>query len=193
MSSKSIIKVRVVESFAQELNDVQDRIRVRAYDRFVQRGYQPGDESEDWRVASADLISQPAIALSEVNGRFVVLFAVSGVAAKELELLVTENGALLQSRPEALIDIPGVVHFCEFQPRQIFRSVEFPRPIDPRTIAVEYDGGVYKVTASIAGDAEVEARPKLEAAKAAKPKAKAKAKAASRGGDDLRESSRCEG
>ena len=182
MSSKSIIKVRVVESFAQELNDVQDRIRVRAYDRFVQRGYQPGNESEDWRAASDELISQPAIALSETDGRFVVLFAVSGVSAKDLELLVNENGALLQSSGETTIVIPGVLHFCELQPRRIFRSVEFPRAIDPSKVVVEYDGGVYKVIAAIAVAGEV-ARPKAESVKEAKTKSKPKARSASRGSD----------
>src|SRR5262249_31543726 len=115
MSPKSAIKVRTVDSLIDQLRDVEDRVRIRAYDRFVQRGYQPGDEAEDWRSAHADLITRPPIALSETDGRFLVTFSLSGVSLKDLELLITDSALLLQSAPQPFIDIPGTVHICELQ------------------------------------------------------------------------------
>jgi hypothetical protein len=36
--------------------DVEGQIRARAYELYVQRGYQPGHEHEDWLVAEREIL-----------------------------------------------------------------------------------------------------------------------------------------
>jgi len=174
-----------VESLTPQLQEIEERIRTRAFERFLDRGCQAGDEAEDWRLASSDLIAQPAIALSEIDGRFALLFSAPGVDANDLEVLATQNSVLLRSTADPTMKIPGIVHICEFQAKPVFRFVEFPRRIDPRSVEIQSDGGIYRITAAIAG-AEA-SRPQPKAAKASKGKSNtAKMKPVSRLADDLR-------
>ncbi|HTS07148.1 MAG TPA: DUF2934 domain-containing protein [Candidatus Eisenbacteria bacterium] len=43
------------KSNAAESSDLQERIRVRAYELFEQRGCEPGHELEDWLQAKAEV------------------------------------------------------------------------------------------------------------------------------------------
>src|SRR5688572_15851669 len=48
MSTKSLIQIRRVESLNQYTQDVEERIRQRAYERFLQRGSENGNDLGDW-------------------------------------------------------------------------------------------------------------------------------------------------
>ena len=160
------MKISKVESLNEHLQEMEDRIRIRAYERFVQRGGDPGRAMEDWCAASSELTAQPAIALSETETSFVVFFDLPDADVADLELLVADQAMLIRGSQRPALDIPGTVHICEFQPRQVFRFLGLPRAIDHDTIDVEYDDGILRATAEIA--AAVTAKPK--------PKARAKAK-----------------
>jgi HSP20 family molecular chaperone IbpA len=156
------MKIQRVESLNQLLYDVDMQIRNRAYDRFLHRGGYPGKEIEDWTAACADLLVQPAINLSETEGSFVVVFQIRAEDTPELECVVTDRAILLQS-PEEFVDMPGFVHVREFAPRRVFRSVVFPRAVDPSSIAVEDEGSTLRVTVAIAGSSPVKTKPKAKA------------------------------
>ncbi len=42
----------------QPTADVEDEIRIRAYELYVQRGYTPGHENEDWLVAEREILAR---------------------------------------------------------------------------------------------------------------------------------------
>jgi hypothetical protein len=39
--------------------DVESEIRLRAYELYVQRGYTPGREDEDWLIAESEILARP--------------------------------------------------------------------------------------------------------------------------------------
>jgi hypothetical protein len=39
--------------------DVESEIRQRAYELYVQRGYTPGHEDEDWLIAESEILARP--------------------------------------------------------------------------------------------------------------------------------------
>jgi hypothetical protein len=43
----------------QTTADVETEIRQRAYELYVQRGYTPGHENEDWLVAEGEILARP--------------------------------------------------------------------------------------------------------------------------------------
>lgn len=144
------MKIRKIESLNVHVQEMNDRIRGRAYERFVQRGGAPGREVDDWCAACAECITQPPITLSETESNFVVLFYLPEADLDDLEILATDRGLLLQSGSRSEFEVPGVIHVREFYPRQVFRAVEFPRAIDPGSIGVKQQGDVIRLTAAFA-------------------------------------------
>jgi glycerol-3-phosphate dehydrogenase len=39
--------------------DVESEIRQRAYELYVQRGFEPGHENDDWLIAEREILSRP--------------------------------------------------------------------------------------------------------------------------------------
>jgi HSP20 family molecular chaperone IbpA len=161
------LKIRKVASLDSQLEDMKDRIRLRAYERFVQRGYGLGREEEDWWGAHTDLFTQPPIAICETDSNFVVLFYLPDADLDDLEILATNRGLLLQGGTGSDIEFPGIIHVREFFPRQVFRFVELPREIDVASIVVKQIGDV--VWAKVAFGSPATAEPK-----SAKPRGKSK-------------------
>jgi len=71
----------------------------------------------------------------------------------------------------------GTILLRDFKPAAVFRSVQFPQPIDVRSVEVEFQDGILRVTAAKAGAHVEQAQSKR--AGAAPRKAPAKKKRAS--------------
>ena len=115
-----------------------------------------GDAISDWFNAEQELIWKPAIELREKDGAFVVSSAVAGVDPHDLNVDITpENVVIKGETKHEHKQEEGQVHRCEFTSGQIFRSVQFPKPIDVAKAKAEYRNGLLTVTAPIAADAQV--------------------------------------
>jgi|SRR5579862_6021932 len=85
----------------------------------------------EWMEAKEDLVRRPAMELTEEGGEFAATALVPGVHAEDMEVMVT---------PERLM-IKG---------KQLLRSIEFPRPVNPDRVHAEISDGVISVKAKIA-------------------------------------------
>ena len=85
----------------------------------------------EWMMAREDLVWRPAVELKEQGGEFAARFLVPGLLPEDVEILIT---------PERLL-IKG---------RQLLRSVEFPRPVNPDEVHAEIAGGMLSIRAKIA-------------------------------------------
>jgi HSP20 family molecular chaperone IbpA len=85
----------------------------------------------EWMMAKEDLVWRPAVELADEGGEFAARFFVPGLRPEDVEILVT---------PERLL-IKG---------RQLLRSIEFPRPVNPDKVHAEIAGGMLSVRARIA-------------------------------------------
>lgn len=85
----------------------------------------------EWMMAKEDLVWRPAVELTEENGEFAARFMVPGLRPEDVEVLVT---------PERLL-IKG---------KQLLRSVEFPRPVNPDRVRAEIGEGILSVRAKMA-------------------------------------------
>jgi HSP20 family molecular chaperone IbpA len=131
-----------------ETEAIQRRIRQRAFELSQTR---PADAHElyDWIAAESEVISVPPVELVERDGTFDVKFAVAGVNPDDVNVMVTSDQILLKSQfaHEHGSNI-GTVHFCDFKSATVFRSVNLPKPIDVKTVKVDFEEGVIHVTAS---------------------------------------------
>jgi HSP20 family molecular chaperone IbpA len=183
MSTKSTVQIQRVESLNERRREFEDRIRIRAYERFLQRGGAPGREYDDWVGACADIAKQPPVTIAETESQFVVLFHVPDVNVKELELVVSDRAIVLQSLPHPMANIPGVIHVREFCPPQVMRFVQLPRVFNPEAIAVDYADGILRVSLALPvavapkpAAKPPRTKPKTKAATAISPSTRAQSK-----------------
>jgi HSP20 family molecular chaperone IbpA len=141
------------ESVFDELQDMHDRIARRAYDIFTSNGRTVGRELDDWLEAENALVWEPSIELSETDKEFVLDMAVPGVDAKDIDLEVTPDYLVVKagSRHDHQ-ERNRKVHACEFESGSLFRSIQFPKKINPDRVKAELRNGIVHLTAEMATD-----------------------------------------
>ena len=90
----------------------------------------------EWMEAKEDLVWRPSAELTEEGGEFAARFLVPGVHPEDVEVLVGPERMLIKGK-------------------QLLRSIEFPRPVDPDEVHAELDDGILSVHAKIAKRANV--------------------------------------
>jgi HSP20 family protein len=155
-SMTASLPIRKAESIFSELKIMQDRIMQRAYDIFEDRGRTLGRDLEHWLDAEREMIWKPAIELSERDETFHVSVAIPGVDPKGLEIEVAPDYLLIKAEVhhEHTSD-KGRVHVCEFETGSLFRSIPFPKKVDPNNVQAEFKNGMLYLTAAVAEEAHL--------------------------------------
>ncbi len=150
--ASALVQTRTVQDIFDEVEAMQDRVRQRAYEIFQAHG--GGTRAfDDWLDAEHELVWKPPIELSEQDGEFIVEVAVPGIETKDIDVRVTPEDLLVRGRTEHThARDGGTVHVCEMQSGEVFRTIHFPKRIDPEHVHADYRQGLLHVTAAIAKD-----------------------------------------
>ncbi len=137
------INVRAVDSISEAIEQIQNRIRVRAYEKFLSRGGEANRALDDWLDAERELICVLAANIAQQEDRIVAEIKISKIDSENLIVQVTTEEALIHAViPEAAEDVESS--------RPISISViRFDRPIDPEGVLAYYGRGVLRLTAPI--------------------------------------------
>ena len=132
---------------------MHDRIACRAYDIFTNNGRTVGRELDDWLEAENELVWEPSIELSETDKEFVLDMAIPGVDAKDIDMEVTPDYLVVKagSRHDHQ-EGKRKIHACEFESGNLFRSIQFPKKINPDRVKAELRNGILHLTAEMATD-----------------------------------------
>ena len=150
------LPIKKTESIFDELRKMQDRIMHRAYDIFESNGRSLGMDLENWLDAERQLVWKPAIELAEKDDEFHVSAAVPGVDPKNLDIEVAPDYLLVKAEVHHEHKTgKGTVHTCEYESGSLFRSVRFPKKIDPGKAKAEFKNGMLYLTAEIAEEAHL--------------------------------------
>jgi len=136
---KSNVHVESVASFSEELSELQELIRKKAYEKFESRGGGPGLELDDWLEAESEILLPQAVELRESERELLIRFAIPDINAKAISLQASSENLLLQVR-----DIDKLR----------FRLVHLPRAIDPDQTRAEYRNGSLRIAAIPGEDAD---------------------------------------
>ena len=142
------------DSIVDELEELHQRIAHRAYDLFRSRdGW--GDAVGDWFSAEHELVSKPAVELCEQDGTFTIEAALPGADANDITVDITSQEVVIKAATEHThTENNGLVHRCEFTAGQVFRSLAFPKPVDPTKAKADYQNGTLNITVPIAPEAK---------------------------------------
>jgi HSP20 family protein len=145
------LPIKKSESIFEELRTMQDRIMQRAYDIFESNGRAIGRDLEHWLNAERQLVWKPAVELREKDDAFHVSIAIPGVDPKALDIEVAPEYLLVKAEVHhEHTEEKGTVHLCEFETGSLFRSVRFPKRVDPGKVKAEFNNGMLHLTAAVA-------------------------------------------
>src|SRR5260370_24722968 len=95
---KSNVHVESVASLSDELSQLQELLRKKAYDNFESRGGAPGLELDDWLKAESEMLLPEAVELQESKRELLIRFAIRDISAKAISIRASSDNVLLQVR-----------------------------------------------------------------------------------------------
>ena len=134
---KERLPVHKKDSIFEEIERMQRRIENRAYELFESRGCELGRDMEDWLAAERELVWSPPISMEEGDG--------------EITIELTPQDLLVEAEAhEQKEKGRGRTRAKTVRTAKLFRSVHFPRAIDPDSAEAELRNGVLRLTAKVA-------------------------------------------
>ena len=146
--------VQKSETLWDQIRRMEERITRRAHEIFEANGSISGRELDDWFQAEKELVWKPAVELKEKDSHFELQAALAGMDPKEIRIEITPEELLIRgdTRFEKREE-KGELCYTEFQSGTLFRSIRFPKRVDPNRVKAEYRNGLLSVTAPIAEEA----------------------------------------
>src|SRR5574337_477500 len=138
--------VKKVGSLLSELLAIEHRVSERAHELFSRHGWEAGRDCEHWLQAEKELLWRPCAELNETDGEVRASFALAGLTAKDVKVLVEPNHLTVRAatkhedRKEE-----GTCHFCEFHRSELYRSLALPSTIVPEKAKAEMSEGMLTV------------------------------------------------
>lgn len=150
MSKLNVKKVPTTEDRSLpvfgEIDELFDRIRERAYERFKIRGI-GGRELDDWLDAERE-VCWPATELVEEDDEFEVKIALAGFEPDDIELTATPRELIVKAEHDYdELEEDEKVHFSEFRHSTVYRRIPLPADIDVKKIEAEFEHGLLSIEA----------------------------------------------
>jgi HSP20 family protein len=152
MSNVAIEKVREGDAspptLLEQMTELSEKVRNRAFEIFERRGRADGRSIEDWLQAERDLIQFPETELVEKDGKFQVRVAVPGFENKDIRVTATPTALFVRAEAKQENEKKdGDVYFSEFGRKQIFRRLDLPAPVNVDKVTASLDDGVLNLAA----------------------------------------------
>ena len=197
MSKLSIQKVPSTEQrklpIFDEIEEIADRIRVRAFKLFRERGFSAGRDLDDWLTAERE-ICWPAAELVEEDDEFEIKVALAGFDPDDILVTATPREIIIKAshknEREGNDDDRGVrVHWSQLSSNDVYRRIELPADINVKKVEAEFENGMLEIEAPKAKTMKsrrkvrvkaASAKPARAATKQTKATAKKKKKTAAR-------------
>jgi HSP20 family protein len=147
MSRTEAVRIRKQQSVADHIAQMNQRIMQRAREIFESRG---GADLENWLAAENEIVWKPAIELLESETQLLLTVAVPGVDSKDIEIEATPDDIVIKANVHhEHSDEKGAIHSCEFMCGSMFRSIHFPKKVNPDAVKAEYKNGMLKIQAPL--------------------------------------------
>jgi HSP20 family molecular chaperone IbpA len=114
-----------VDSLDEVMEQVNDRIRRRAFEHYVDRGSLDGYDQADWFRAEWALIEKPDAFVTRLDQDFIIEVDLPEVSPEEILLFVAPHEIAVGTRPND-------------DGRQLFRVIHLPEPIDMDSVDTEF-------------------------------------------------------
>lgn len=151
---KARLPVHKKDSIFDEIERMQRRIERRAYELFESRGCELGRDMDDWFAAERELVWSPPISMEEGDGEITIQLSAPGFEPEQIDVELTPQDLLVEAEAhdEQKEKGRGKTRTKTVRTAKLFRSVHFPRAIDPDSAEAEFRNGVLTLTAKVASE-----------------------------------------
>jgi HSP20 family molecular chaperone IbpA len=151
VSQVAVEKVKGTEApgtgILEEIRNLSERIRERAFELFQHRGGEAGHDLEDWLLAEQDFIRSPQSELIENDRTLVFRLHAPGFQADEIKVTVLPDALVVKAESHNEHETKeGKLHFSEFGQKMLFRHYPLPGPIIIEKVTASLDNGVLQLT-----------------------------------------------
>jgi len=130
---KTPIAFQRVDSLAEVMEKVSDRIRQRAYELYVDRGSLDGYAQADWYRAEWELIIKPNVSLTRLNQDFIIEVTLpEDFNSEHVLVFVAPHEIAVGTRPDQ-------------EGRQLFRIIRLPEPVETDSVDAEFSLGTLRI------------------------------------------------
>ncbi len=140
-------------TFLDEMDQLMELVRRRAFGLFEDRGCVPGSEMEDWLRAERELVWSPRSELINEEEQFRLRLAVPGLEERELQVTAMRDGIVVQSE-STQEKSSKTAEFSEFSNKKLFRRFELSEVINPDKVQATLDRGILEIIAPKAAPAK---------------------------------------
>ena len=144
------IRIRIVDSISEEMEQIQNRIRIRAYEKFLDRSDRSDHSDralEDWLAAERELISILSASIKEVDNHLIAQIEIPYVKPQDLEIRLTTQEVLIYA--EVQDESKSDTGTGEAKVRSALGVVRFPVAVDAAGVRAEYSRDILRLTAPI--------------------------------------------
>ena len=136
------LEIQVVDSICGALDEIQNQIRIRAYEKFLNREPEPNLALDDWLDAERELIYVLTAAVTRQDEQTVAEIEIPNIHIETLRIQATQHEALIDAVVSDSSRNPG---FPEAVLRRAFGVIRFGHEIDPTTLRASYRQGVLRL------------------------------------------------
>ena len=140
----------------EEIDELADKIRLRAYNLFKGRGFTAGNDIDDWLTAERE-ICWPAAELIEEDDEFEVSVALAGFDDDDVEITATPREIIVKASHKDEMteksEDDEKVRWSQFRSNEVYRQISLPSDIDVEKVEAEMKRGMLKIEAPKAKEA----------------------------------------
>jgi HSP20 family molecular chaperone IbpA len=129
------VPVRIVETIADEIEEMYDQIARRAYEIFQDRGGVATLDLEDWLTAERELLLKPPVSVEKTGQGITVTILMGSIHPQDVQLLITPDAMIVHAANDSS------------SKKKIFRTIQFPRHIDVNKAEARFENGCIVFTA----------------------------------------------
>jgi len=135
------------DPFIELAREINDLIARRAYELFESRGFEHGQDREDWLQAESEILFNAPVDLRETETAVTIRVDVPGFSENDLEVRIAPRRLYITGkRPEASEQQEAKTVYSELPSGRIFGVLDLPSQIDPDLTEVTLSGGVLEIT-----------------------------------------------
>jgi HSP20 family protein len=164
-TTSSVLTVPQSETyFDRIMREMNQNIAEHAYYLAQQRGFNPGNDLDDWFRAESELFRAVPVELTHDDDELKVLAEVPGFTADDVNIHLEPTRLVIRGNKKSEQHTKkGTLSYTERESTQIFRAVHLPVEVDPEKANATVRDGLLEITLPKAQSA----RPKRVQVKAA--------------------------
>lgn len=132
----------------QEVDELFNQIRRKAFEIFQRNGSAHGHDVEHWLEAEGECICCPASELVDKDGQFEIGVAAPGLEPKDLQVAALPNAIVIKGQASSSNEkMEGDTRSSELSEKVLFSRVTLPEPIDVNSASARLEKGILHIVA----------------------------------------------